>query len=223
MTEPAAEKPSVPRLEVHEIREPGKLKGITGAHYDLLSQKLVNQLSNTLWYPNGVTDNEDAVDQQRAAVYALEGLAPRDEAEGLLAVQMIACHMAAMECYRRAMLSGQSLESRGQNLNHANKLSRSYASLLETLDKHRGKGQQKVTVEHIHVHRGGQAIVGNVETGVGVATKAKETAHATIAHAPESTMRSPFEANGEPMPERLNGEWQVSDAWREIDGSAQGQ
>ena len=28
-----------------------------------------------------------------------------------------------------------------------------------------GKGQQKVTVEHVHVHEGGQAIVGNVEGG----------------------------------------------------------
>ena len=32
------------------------------------------------------------------------------------------------------------------------------------LDKHRGKGQQKVTVEHVYVHAGGQAVVGMVET-----------------------------------------------------------
>ena len=35
---------------------------------------------------------------------------------------------------------------------------------LEALNRHRGKGQQKVTVEHVHVHEGGQAIVGNVES-----------------------------------------------------------
>ena len=40
-----------------------------------------------------------------------------------------------------------------------------YARQLETLNKHRGKGQQKVTVEHVHVAEGGQAIVGNVEAG----------------------------------------------------------
>jgi hypothetical protein len=34
--------------------------------------------------------------------------------------------------------------------------------LLDALNRHRGKGQQKVTVEH--VHEGGQAIVGNVES-----------------------------------------------------------
>jgi hypothetical protein len=34
----------------------------------------------------------------------------------------------------------------GRNLSQANKLSRTYATLLEALDRHRGKGQQKVTV-----------------------------------------------------------------------------
>ena len=51
------------------------------------------------------------------------------------------------------------------HLNQANKLSRTYSTLLEALNRHRGKGQQKVTVEHVHVHQGGQAIVGNVERG----------------------------------------------------------
>jgi len=33
---------------------------------------------------------------------------------------------------------------------------------LEALQRYRGKGQQKVTVEHVHVNAGGQAIVGTV-------------------------------------------------------------
>jgi hypothetical protein len=49
-------------------------------------------------------------------------------------------------------------------LSQANKLSRTYAVLLDALNRHRGKGQQKVTVKHVHVHSGGQAIVGTVET-----------------------------------------------------------
>jgi hypothetical protein len=38
---------------------------------------------------------------------------------------------------------------------------------LEALDKHRRGGNQKMTVEHVHVHEGGQAIVGNVNQGRG--------------------------------------------------------
>jgi len=37
-----------------------------------------------------------------------------------------------------------------------------YWDLLEGLRKHGGKGQ-KVTVEHVHVHAGGQAVVGVVD------------------------------------------------------------
>jgi hypothetical protein len=98
-----------------------------------------------------------------AAAAALVGIQPKGELEGMLAAQLIACHNAAMECYRRAMNS--QLPARDYHLNQANKLSRTYSTLLEALNRHRGKGQQKVTVEHVHVHQGGQAIVGNVERG----------------------------------------------------------
>ena len=37
----------------------------------------------------------------------------------------------------------------------------------EALQRYRGKGQQKVTVEHVHVHTGGQAIVGSVRQSGG--------------------------------------------------------
>ena len=78
---------------------------------------------------------------------------------------MIAAHNASMECYRRAMIDNQTFEGRRENLNQANKLSRTWATLLEALNRHRGKGQQKVTVEHVNVHSGGQAVVGIVEGG----------------------------------------------------------
>jgi hypothetical protein len=38
-----------------------------------------------------------------------------------------------------------------------------------------GQGQQKVTVEHVHVHEGGQAIVGMVEGGGGSSKKGGST------------------------------------------------
>ena len=105
-----------------------------------------------------------------------------------MAAQLIASHSAAIECYRRAMIGEQSFEGRRENLNQANKLSRSFATLLDALNRHRGKGQQKVTVEHVHVHEGGQAIVGNVEGG-GVRTKSENQPHA-LGYAPGQTLRS---------------------------------
>src|SRR5437667_3012401 len=51
-----------------------------------------------------------------------------------------------------------------------NKLARTFASQVEALKRYRTKGEQKVTVEHVHLHAGGQAVVGTIETpGVGIA------------------------------------------------------
>jgi hypothetical protein len=68
------------------------------------------------------------------------------------------------------MIDEQTFEGRRENLAQANRLSPTFATLLEALNLHRGKGQQKATVEHVHVHSGGQAVVGVVEPpGVGIA------------------------------------------------------
>ena len=65
-----------------------------------------------------------------------------------------------------------------ENLSQANKISRTYAVLLDALNHHRGKGQQKITVEHVHIHSGGQAVVGVVAPRGGVQPKSEDQAHA---------------------------------------------
>jgi hypothetical protein len=139
------------------------------------------------WYGNN-PDADRTHKLQSASLSFLAGVEPKDELEGMLAAQLLASHNAAMECYRRAMISEQTFEGRKENLNQANKLSRTHTTLLEALNRHRGKGQQKVTVEHVHVHEGGQAIVGNVEGG-GIRTKSENQPHA-LGYAPGETLRS---------------------------------
>jgi hypothetical protein len=51
------------------------------------------------------------------------------------------------------MIQGQSFEGRREALNQSNKLSRTYTTLLEALNRHRGKGQQKVTCTSIQADR----------------------------------------------------------------------
>jgi hypothetical protein len=139
----------------------GALKHIGGSQSNRWNNILANQAVETLWLKN--SDEETRYEQYGATVAGLVGIAPRDELEGMIAAQLLAAHNAAMECYRRAMIGEQTFEARRENLSQANKLSRTYAVLLEALNRHRGKGQQKVTVEHVHVHAGGQAIVGSVK------------------------------------------------------------
>jgi hypothetical protein len=141
----------------------------------------------------------------------------------MIAAQLVACHSAAMECYRRAALREQGFEPWREQLNQANKLSRTCAKLLETLNRHRGKGQQKVVVEHVHVRNGGHAIVGNVEAGGRIAPKSGDQAHAKqIAHAPQQALWS-ADKEGEPVPMASDAKRPLPDARRGFDGSPEGQ
>jgi hypothetical protein len=132
----------------------------TGSKDEDLSLSLVNQVLETLWLPKNMSE-DIPIESACAAVATLEGIAPRDELEGLLAAQMVGAHNAAMECLRRAMMEGQTFDD--QNLKHGARLLAIYTKQVEALDRHRGKGAQKITVEHVSVHAGRQAIVGNVE------------------------------------------------------------
>jgi hypothetical protein len=173
---------------------------MTGSHYDDFSQVVMSQALFTRWTAH--SDEETNNLQAQAVFGAMLGMKPQDETEAMLIAQMIGCHNAAMECFRRAMISEQPHLGRQQNLSFANKLSRTYALHMEALDKHRGKGQQTVRVEHVTVNAGGQAIVGNVESRAGLQQKSESQAHAQVTHAPEQEMRSPFEAEREAVPER---------------------
>jgi len=199
----------------------GRLQGIGGSRSDKWNNILANQAVQALWLKNSSAEERDK--QFGATAAALMGIAPKDELEGMLAAQLIAAHNAAMECYRRAMIGEQTFEGRSENLTQANKLSRTYATLLEALNRHRGKGQQKVTVEHVHVHAGGQAIVGAVAApGGGDARKTEEQPHARqIAHEPELPLRSPDSARDSLSVPR-DAERQVQNARRPVSGPAEG-
>lgn len=157
-------KPKAPGAPVILEATSKDLRAATGSQDPDLTLAQLNQVMQALWVPNSASE-ETRRATARSALAALKGLAPRDELEGMLASQMVATHHAAMECLRRAMIPDQTFDGREQNLKHATKLLGVYARQVEALDKHRGHGQQKITVEHVNVHAGGQAIVGNVEAG----------------------------------------------------------
>jgi hypothetical protein len=202
----------------------GRLKNIGGSRSDHWNNILANQTIQTLWVKH--SDAETRHRQCTATVAALVGIEPRDELEGMMAAQLIAAHHAAMECYRRAMIGDQTFEGRRENLAQANKLSRTYATLLEGLNRHRGKGQQKVTVEHVHVHAGGQAVVGTVENPGPALGKSRETEGRInakqIGHAPQRAMRRANEER-QPVPVASDAERPVPDARRTVARSTEGQ
>jgi hypothetical protein len=101
----------------------------------------------------------------------IRGIGPRDEVEAMMAAQMAAVHMATMTFARR-LAHVDNIPQQDSAERAFNKLARTFAVQLEALKRYRTGGEQKVTVQHVTVNEGGQAIVGSVSPGVGGATHA---------------------------------------------------
>jgi hypothetical protein len=158
----AALKPKPVVIRLGEA-EPDTLRPLGGSLSDRFNSALIDSMTPTGWFPPGQSD-EDRDRQLFVAVTGLRAFAPTDEIEGMLAAQAMAAHHASMECSRRAMLADQPFEAAQGLRKAAANASRTFVELLSALDRKRGKGgQQVVRVEHVHVHQGGQAIVGNVQ------------------------------------------------------------
>jgi hypothetical protein len=91
----------------------------------------------------------------------IKGVQPRDEIESMLAAQMAAVHMSMMTFARR-LAHVDNIPQQDSAERAFNKLARTFASQMEALKRYRTGGEQKVTVQHVTVGEGGQAIVGNV-------------------------------------------------------------
>ena len=127
----------------------------------------------TIW--RGSKEDPDTKQiRDEATLCRVSDIGARDVVEAMLAAQMVATHEAAMECFRRAALTEQTFAGREMGLKYGDKLVRSFAALTDALNRHRGKGQQVVRVEHVTVQAGGQAIVGAVtQGGEGVTAKVR--------------------------------------------------
>ncbi len=186
---------------------------VGGSENEDFNKIMLNQAATAIFvHP----DAETHLATIQAVLAGMVGIGPRDETEGMLAAQMVAVHIAAMECFRRAAIPGQTLDGRDSALRHAAKLTRTYTAQMEALNRYRGKGQQKMTVEHVHVHDGGQAIVGTVNSKGGSEPENASQPHAksdAITHAPEPAM-SCQDPRREPVPVRRDAQRPVSNARR---------
>jgi hypothetical protein len=113
-----------------------------------LADHLVNQILNvTHLQPSGQPISEQNLN---AAVAAVTGIGPRDEAEAMLATQMVAVHWMAMELLRQVGATGNRLQLNDAG-NLAVKLLRTYTAQIEALKRYRSAGEQRVVVQHVNV------------------------------------------------------------------------
>ena len=132
----------------------------------------------------------------------IKGIEPRDQIEAMLGAQMAAVHMASMTFARR-LAHVDTITQQDSASNAFNKLTRTFAAQMSALKEYRSKGEQKMTVQHVHVAEGGQAIVGNVTSpteGVGARKKSEDQPHAQLTHAPGIEMPRQVEAERATVP-----------------------
>ena len=148
-------------------------------------------------------DNEG---RYKAALSFIESMAPRDQAEALLLVQMYVTHDAAIRALSQ-LGSAEWVPHMQTFGNLATKLLRTSQGQMETLARMRRGGEQ--VVRHVHVdNRGGQAVIAeNVHTGGKGNGKIDDQSHATGAAGigPALLGADPF-GNGVPIPSRERAE-----------------
>ena len=116
---------------------------------------------------NAVSPGKDADEEAiNFALVVIAGIEPKDELETMLAMQMVAIHLATMTFTRR-LAHVETLDQQHGSERALNKLARTFAMQLEALKRYRTGGEQKVVVQHVNVNEGGQAIVGTVDRGRG--------------------------------------------------------
>lgn len=110
------------------------------------------------------SDEHPANDERVFMLSVIRDIAPRDPVERMLAVQMAATHIATIRS-ARWLANAESIPQAQAHYTGFNKLARTFAAQVEALRKHRTGGEQWVTVQHVNVSDGGQAVVGNVQHG----------------------------------------------------------
>lgn len=98
-----------------------------------------------------------------AHLATVRAIGPQDEVETMLACQMAAVHLVTMSTAASLTQGAKGLHD--LKVGQLNKLTRTFATQMEALKRYRSKGEQRITVEHVDVHDGGQAVVGMVASG----------------------------------------------------------
>jgi hypothetical protein len=166
--EASAKKPSPPL----KVEKKGNDLAVTLNHPDLVTAfKLLSQAlgtSNPDFLGGIVGQLANMTGQEKPddaainfALAMVTGIEPRDQLEAMLAAQMAAVHLATM-AFARRLACVENIPQQDSAQNAFNKLARTFATQMDALKRYRSTGEQRVTVQHVTVNDGGQAIVGAV-------------------------------------------------------------
>ena len=116
------------------------------------------------------SQGDDRTSALNAAVTLIAASDPKNQLELMLATQLAMTHITLGKSARLLDGNYEQVKTINSLGNLYTKLSRLGIDQINTLERMKGKGQQKIIVEKINVESGGQAAIGVYE-GVGVSAK----------------------------------------------------
>jgi hypothetical protein len=186
--------PMVKVLENGAIGLNCDLKKALGTTDDYFVQGIIRQLARL------TPDGRIAEDQLNFMLSIIKEINPRNQLETMLGAQMATVHAATMTVGQR-LAQAETPPEQDSAERALNKLARTFTIQMEALQRYRSGGEQTVTVQHVSVNEGGQAIVGNVtQAAPGNAPAQAAEARLALTDAKPAPMTIVGEREREPAP-----------------------
>jgi hypothetical protein len=162
------------RIIAPEIRKEGmeKTKEVAQANGEAVPPQRENFLYDTLTVPDLAAVEasfersrlltEQGADVAAMALDVVNAIQAGNSSEKMLAHQLAAMHRVAMEMIGSVVPHSRDAAIQNRRLNAAVRCMTAYQQGLLTLRKLRLGGPQRISIQHIQVREGGQAIVGDV-------------------------------------------------------------
>ncbi|MEQ1560410.1 MAG: hypothetical protein ABL933_15925 [Methyloglobulus sp.] len=145
----------------------------------------------------GAVDGKPNAMNTNFLLATIRGFEPKDQLEVMLASQMTAIHNAIMLLNKQLLTVSTTLEQESA-INSLAKLNRTFTAQVEAIKRYRSTNEQKITVQHINVNEGGQAVIGTIERG---GTQKPEESHVKrLADAPSQALPCNVETNKITLP-----------------------
>ncbi|MEQ1560693.1 MAG: hypothetical protein ABL933_17370 [Methyloglobulus sp.] len=144
----------------------------------------------------GAVDGKPNAMNTNFLLATIRGFEPKDQLEVMLASQMTAIHNAIMLLNKQLLTVSTTLEQESA-INSLAKLNRTFTAQVEAIKRYRSTNEQKITVQHINVNEGGQAVIGTIERG---STQKPEESHGSITHEPSQALPCNIQADKITLP-----------------------
>ena len=155
-----SQEPDSPMMKL--IEQTG-IKGIVPDVVKAIMSPLINLIANR--------DGDDVGSALNKSITLIAASDPKNQLELMLATQLAMTHITLGKSAQLLDQNYSEVETINSLGNLYTKLSRLGIDQINTLERMKGKGQQKIIVEKVNIEAGGQAAIGVYE---GVGTNAKK-------------------------------------------------